>query len=1129
MSQSPFPAVAAQPDLTAQEHRTLDFWRERAIFARLRAQNAGGPHWSFIDGPITANNPMGVHHAWGRAYKDAFQRYHAMLGHDQRWQNGFDCQGLWVEVNVERELGFTSKKDIESFGIADFVRLCKQRVLTYAAVQTEQSIRLGYWMDWNDPEELRSLRDLLAEDPARVITVKGPGGPVTDTVEMIVGRLGLPELGGSYFTFSNENNDLIWGFLAECERRGWLYKGIDSMPWCARCGTGMSQMEMNEGYQDREDPGLTVRFPLVERPGEHLLVWTTTPWTLAANVAAAVGPDLDYLLVEQGEERFWVGRAASRSALQGPFRVLEERKGRDLLGWHYRGPFDDLEVVGRAFAAGQDEHGAAPYVHRIIAWDEVGEDEGTSIVHIAPGGGAEDFGLGRKLALPVIAPLDEAGHYLDGFGTLSGKDAATVASVIIEMLEARGFFYHLAPYTHRYPHCWRCGTALLFRVVDEWYISMGPVYDVPREQLTAEQKDASLRYQIMDVVDQIRWFPAFGYDREIDWLHTMADWMISKKRYWGLALPIWECTSCDAYQVIGGREELGQRASGGFEQLEGRSAHRPWVDGVTVPCRACGAESRRIRDVGNPWLDAGIVPFSTLHYRTDPEYWQKWFPADFITESFPGQFRNWFYSMLAMGTVLRREPPFKAIFGYATLYGEDGRPMHKSWGNAIEFNEAAERMGVDVMRWMYASARPEENILFGYHSADEARRELLVLWNVLGFFTTYARLAGWTPSRDVIGEQAADPARRLLDRWILSRAAGMAEQAGAALVEYDTRTATRAISAFVDDLSTWWLRRSRRRVSRSADAADQAAALGTLHLALVSVARTMAPLLPFLAEEFHQVLVEPAQSGAPESVHLTRWPLEDLAALRDLSLEAAMTDLRRAVELGRTLRGRAGLRVRQPLGRLWLAMPGEGLGAGLGAGAADELVALLADELNVKSVEVIGDESELVDRRVKPLLPVIGRRYREAIPAIMAAARANDVIYHDDGSVELGGVRLAPDEVEILATPLPGTAVAHDEGIVVVIDTSLSPELLAEGDARELTRAVQDLRKQAGLALDARIRLRLDGSAEVLARLAPHLDALAADILADEVLSGALPEGAVAARVALTDGEVQAALVDAGA
>ncbi len=390
-----FEPVSAKPDLIAQEHEILAQWAERRTFARLRAQNDGGPRWSFLDGPITANNPMGVHHAWGRTYKDVFQRFHAMLGEDQRWQNGFDCQGLWVEVNVERDLGFTSKRDIESYGVAEFVSLCKQRVLTYAARQTEQSIRLGYWMDWNDPEELRRLHDLLAADPAATATIDGPDGPVTDSVEMLVGRLGAPEVGGSYFTFSNENNDLIWGFLAECHRRGWLYKGHDSMPWCARCGTGLSQMEMNEGYQDREDPGLTVKFPLVDRPGEALLVWTTTPWTLTSNVAAAVGPDLRYVRVRQGEAVYWLGRGTLRHALDGPFEVLEERPGADLVGWRYEGPFDDLPAVRDAFAAGTTRRSDHPYEHRVVAWSEVGEEEGTGIVHIAPGCGAEDFQLGQ--------------------------------------------------------------------------------------------------------------------------------------------------------------------------------------------------------------------------------------------------------------------------------------------------------------------------------------------------------------------------------------------------------------------------------------------------------------------------------------------------------------------------------------------------------------------------------------------------------------------------------------------------------------------------------------------------------------------------------------------------------------
>ncbi len=1115
--QSPFRPVPAHPDFTAQEHEILELWRERRTFARLRAQNAGGPRWSFLDGPITANNPMGVHHAWGRSYKDLFQRFHAMLGEDQRWQNGFDCQGLWVEVNVERELGFTSKRDIEDYGIADFVSLCKQRVLTFAARQTEQSIRLGMWMDWNDPHELRRLRDLLADDPGRVITVEGPRGPVTDTVEQIVGRLGMPELGGSYFTFSNENNDLIWGFLAECHRRGWLYKGHDTMPWCARCGTGISQHEMSEGYQDREDPGLTVRFPLVDRPGEELLVWTTTPWTLTSNVAAAVGPGLRYVKVRQDGHLFWLGRGTLKQALEGPFEVLEERPGADLVGWRYAGPFDDLPAVEHAFAATPGPDGR-PYEHRVVAWDEVGEDEGTGIVHIAPGCGAEDFQLGRRLGLPMIAPLDENGVIVQGFGFLSGRDVREVAEPILDRLRKTDRFYRLEPYLHRYPHCWRCGTPLVFRLVDEWYISMGPVYDQPRETLTREQVDASLRYQIMEVVDRIHWIPAFGYEREIDWLLNMHDWMISKKRYWGLALPIYDCPACGTVTVVGGREELRERAVEGWEQFEGHTPHRPYVDGVKIACPHCGATVERIRDVGNPWLDAGIVPFSTMHFREEPEYWGRWFPADFVTESFPGQFRNWFYSLLAMSTVLRREPPFRTIFGYGTLFGEDGRPMHKSWGNAIEFDDAAERMGVDVMRWMFANARPEDNILFGWHAADEARRELLVLWNVYAFFVTYARLAGWRPEQGIVAAMTAGDPWPALDRWIVSRAAGLAADVETALRAYDAMAAARSVSAFIDELSTWYLRRSRDRMRSSADAVDRGRAFATLHAALVTVARVLAPVLPFLSEAMYQNLVVSVEPSLPDSVHLTRWPALELSGLRDPALEAGMATVLRAVELARGLRSGAGLRVRQPLARLWLALPGGDLPD------REALLGLLAAELNVHDVVLIGDESELVERRVRPLLPRIGRRLGPQVPAVMAAARANEVEYLADGSVRLAGVTLAPDEVEILATPRPGTAVAHDAGLVVVIDTMLTDELRAEGDARELQRAVQDLRRDAELELDDAIEVWLELPVGALERLSPHLDRLAAETQATTVHLETPPPDLPAAEVTLESGPSRVAI-----
>ncbi|MFL5679607.1 MAG: DUF5915 domain-containing protein, partial [Chloroflexota bacterium] len=737
---------------------------------------------------------------------------------------------------------------------------------------------------------------------------------------------------------------------------------------------------------------------------------------------------------------------------------------------------------------------------------------GTGIVHIAPGCGAEDFQLGKKLGLPVIAPLDESGIVLDGFGSLSGRDVRDLTEPVVEHLRREGRFYRLESYRHRYPHCWRCNTPLVFRLVDEWFIDMGPVYDKPRDQLTPEEVDRSLRYQIMEQVDRIKWIPSFGYERELDWLLNMHDWMISKKRYYGLALPIYDCAKCGTFEVVGGRDELRRRAVTGWAAFEGHTPHRPYVDAVTIACPGCGEPVSRIPDVGNPWLDAGIVPFSTLHYREDPDYWAKWFPADFITESFPGQFRNWFYAMLAMSTVLKRQEPFKAILGYATLFAEDGRPMHKSSGNAIEFDEAAERMGVDVMRWMFTNARPEDNILFGWHAADEARRGLLVLWNVYSFFVTYARLAGWAPT--------ARPARRTggrpMDRWILSRVAGLAAAVEERMRDFDALGAARLTSTFIDDLSTWYLRLSRKRFSRNDDAADRTAAFEALHAALVATARLVAPVLPFLSETLYLNLVARVDATAPDSVHLTPWPREELGA-PDAALEASMATARRAVDLARTLRGTAGLRVRQPLARMWIALPGGDLAE------RDELLALVAEEVNVKAVELIGDESALVERRVRPLLPKIGKRLGKSIPAIMAAARDGTFEINADGSVTLGGETLAADEVEILATPRPGTAVAHDEGLVVVIDTTLTPELRAEGDARELQRAIQDLRKDAGLALDDRIDLWLAG---VPASVAPHADAIASETLADTVELSAPRDGEATATgsVELDGGTVAIAL-----
>jgi isoleucyl-tRNA synthetase len=1023
-----------------------------------------------------------------------------MQGFQTRYQNGFDCQGLWVEVNVERDMGFRTKRDIEAFGLAEFVSLCKQRVLNFAAVQTEQSVRLGYWMDWNDPGLLRMLAKALEEDPHQKLTLDGPQGPVTATVECIVGRLGMPELGGSYFTFSDENNYAIWGVLKSCHEHGWVYKGTDVMPWCARCGTGLSQHEIvTEGYQELVHPSITLRLPLRERPGESLLVWTTTPWTLTSNVAAAVGPALDYVRVRQGEEVFYLSKGTLHM-LQGTYTVEAEMKGVDLLGWTYRGPFDELpaQVASRA-----------PEVHGVIAWEAVGEQEGTGIVHIAPGCGAEDFVLGKEYALPAIAPLDETGVFTEGFGWLSGMSVHDVAQRIFDDLKAKGLAYHIQDYSHRYPVCWRCGEELVFRLVDEWFISMGAQLDKAYEEVTEEEKRRHLRYQIMEVVlNETRWHPDFGLDRELDWLRNMHDWMISKKRYWGLALPIWECSACGRFEVIGSREELRQRAVEGWEAFEGRTPHRPFVDAVKIECPNCGAKVSRIADVGNPWLDAGIVAMSTIGYNTEREYWRKWFPADLISESFPGQFRNWFYSLLAMSTILERRAPFKDIFTYGTLLAEDGRPMHKSWGNAIEFNEAADRMGVDVMRWMYCDHKPEKDLLFGYQHADEVRRRFLIpLWNVYSFFVTYAEIDGWTPD----GGRPSAPS--MLDRWILSRLNQVADEVTRRLESFEPNLATAAVGRMIEDLSNWYLRRSRRRFWARAGAsdasdADKNAAYAALYQVLTSLARILAPFVPFVTEVMYQNLVRSADAKAPESVHHTTWPKPD-KRLVDERLSAEMALVMRLTSLGHAARSKAGRKLRQPLAEVAFAV---------GTAEERDIVAayqdLIADELNVKRVRLLDAAAEAVDFSLNPYPRQLGQKYGSRFPAVRRAIldlpveeAARRLLAGQSVAVVVDGQELdiLPEEVEVRLRAHEGLEAAADGAFVAALQTELTEELVREGLARELVRRVQEQRKSAGLHVSDRIRLTYKAGPKIRSAIGEHHEFIQGETLAVELTEASKP------------------------
>ncbi len=1035
-----FHEVSTKVDFPELERNLLEWWAERHVVEQyLHKNDESEDRFSFVDGPITANNPMGVHHAWGRTYKDVFQRYNNMLGKKQRFQNGFDCQGLWVEVEVEKELGLKNKREIESFGIAEFVERCKQRVWKYSARQTEQSKRLGYFADWDN----------------------------------------------SYYTMSDENNYTIWHFLKTCYERGWIYKGHDVMPWCPRCGTGLSEHEIvTEGYQDRTHLSIFAAFPLDDEDAS-LLVWTTTPWTLAANVAAAVNPEFTYVKIEQNGRQYYLAKDAVSNAIKGEYVVLSELKGSALVGRTYRGPFDELPA-------------AEDLTHRVIDWNDVSAEEGTGIVHIAPGCGKEDFALSKVHNLQVIGPINESGVYLNGFDWLSGREAHEVAREIESNLKDKGYFYRSEMYKHRYPVCWRCGTDLLFRLVDEWFISMD-----------------ELRPQLKDSARSINWVPSFGKERELDWLENMDDWMISKKRYWGLALPIFDCQECGTFEVIGSETELKKRAVNGWEEFEGHTPHRPYVDAVQIECTSCGAVVSRVKDVGNPWLDAGIVALSTLNYRHDREYWSKWYPADLISESFPGQFRNWFYALITESTALTGVAPTKNVFSYALMRDEKGEEMHKSKGNAIWFDDAADEIGVDTMRWLFTTVNPSTNIQFGYHVTDDVRRRfILPLWNSYAFFTTYARIDGWAPP--ATPSPVSD--RPLVDRWLLSRAHELTNLVRERMAVYDIATGTRAIEHFVvEELSNWYIRRNRRRFWKPESDADKSAAYETLYETLVIATKLLAPFIPFLTESMYQNLVRTMTPNQPESVHLTNFPMAD-ESLIDRQLTREMSAVLAVVKLGRAARSEANIKIRQPLPAILVHTPDPG-----DARAVVRHKDQILDELNVKDVRALDELGDVVYHEVKPNLPLLGPKYGKHLGAIRAALQAaspSEVAAAVDrgDTYELvlkdhSVISLLPTEILVSLRKREGFAAAQSSEATVVLDTTLTPELIEEGIARDFVRAIQDARKQFELNIEDTIALRFDANVAVSAAIEHYREYVAREVLAKDI--------APATNLTQTDGHTQ--------
>jgi len=1016
-------SLSAQIDLPVMEAGILDFWSQNQIFEKSVTNRNGSPRWSFYEGPPTANGMPGTHHIEARVFKDLFPRFQTMKGKQVIRKAGWDCHGLPVEIAVEKELGFTGKADIEKFGVAAFNDKCRESVQRHVNEFTDMTKRMGFWVDFED----------------------------------------------AYWTMSPSYIESVWWSLQQIWQKGLLVQDHRVAPYCPRCGTGLSDHELAQGYETIQDPSVFVRFPATSGKLAELkatlLVWTTTPWTLVANTAVAVNPKVTYQVIEvvsdEKTERLVVA-ADLASVLGDEGKVIATFKGSELEHTKYARPFDFVEINDS---------------HYVVLADYVTVEDGTGLVHQSPAFGADDLEVCRKYNLPVINPISPDGHFLKEVPLVGGVFFKEADKALIKDLKARGLMFKSSQFEHSYPHCWRCHTALMYYAQPSWYI-----------------KTTEIKKELLRENSKTDWHPeTIKTGRFGDWLNNNIDWAVSRNRYWGTPLPIWRCEN--KHEIcVGSLAELGKLAG---KELSTLDPHRPFVDDINFACNECSALMTRIPEVIDCWYDSGAMPFAQWgypHKQDSVAQFKAAYPADFICEAID-QTRGWFYTLMTIGTLVFDKSSYKTVLCLGHILDKDGRKMSKHLGNVLEPMPLMNQHGADAVRWyMLAAGSPWSARRVGHDAiSDVVRKTLLTYWNTISFFTLYANAADFkvsTVPKDLT----------LMDRWILSELNKLIQSVDTALESFDSQGAGTVIAAFIDDLSNWYVRRSRRRFWDG-----DPVALNTLYFCLKNLTLLLAPMVPFISEHVWQSLIRVAEGEQIESVHLANFPVADKSSV-DEKLSNAVALSRRLVELGRAARAESGVKIRQPLSRALVSATGW-------EQMSQEIKTHIAEELNilkVDGIQVAG--TDLVDISVKANFRTLGTKFgadvqviAKQITAIDAGVMVKELRKSNSYkiTVELAGkkkdIEIDLDDLVITETPRSGWSVASHGGESLALDLALTPDLIRAGLVREVIRAIQEERKRIGLDISDRITVNWNATGDLAAAITSGISEISTEVLATQM------------------------------